>query len=293
MALLSINAWGAVTSPLTCNFPSSGTFNSPVTLNGVSWAISAADKKGTASITYANAYSSSCIKFGSSASNSYSSATFSTDYFKNNSLKVTAVELSVMGNVASSSTLTVGTKSTSKSFTSNSWTKITLSELSETGTLSINATTGNVGFWVSYIKITFEAAPSCAAPTATSKGITTKNSQVVSWTDASGSAWDVYYSTSNTTPTTQTTATNLSQKSYTFTGLTPATKYYWWVRTNCGSGSTSSWVAGTAFTTNNVTYTDLFSEQKSGHFQPSFLALSQIVIWGFFAFFCKKVFNIR
>ena len=41
------------------------------------------------------------------------------------------------------------------------------------------------------------------------------------------------------------------------------------------------------------TYTDNFSGQKSGHFQPSFLALSQIVIWGFFAFFCKKVFHIR
>ena len=43
----------------------------------------------------------------------------------------------------------------------------------------------------------------------------------------------------------------------------------------------------------NITYTDLSSGQKSGHFQPSFLALSQIVIWGFFAFFCKKVFHIR
>ncbi len=41
------------------------------------------------------------------------------------------------------------------------------------------------------------------------------------------------------------------------------------------------------------TYTVNFSGQKSGHFQPSFLALSQIVIWGFFAFFCKKVFHIR
>ena len=37
-----------------------------------------------------------------------------------------------------------------------------------------------------------------------------------------------------------------------------------------------------------VTYTDLFAGHKSGHFQPSFLALSQIVIWGFFAFFVKK-----
>ncbi len=34
--------------------------------------------------------------------------------------------------------------------------------------------------------------------------------------------------------------------------------------------------------------TVLYSGQKSGQFQPSFLALSQIVILGFFAFFCKK-----
>ncbi|MBQ0153997.1 MAG: InlB B-repeat-containing protein [Bacteroidales bacterium] len=72
--------------------------------------------------------------------------------------------------------------------------------------------------------------------------------------------------------------------------------------TNSGGTGTTYQAGGTfnisANTTlyakwDNVTYTDLSSGQKSGHFQPSFLALSQIVIWGFFAFFCKKVFHIR
>lgn len=100
----------------------------------------------------------------------------------------------------------------------------------------------------------------CTAPTATSNGSTTKTSQVVNWTDATGSAWDIYYSTSSTTPTTQTTATGLTEKTYTFSGLTPNTKYYWWIRTNCGSGSTSAWKAGTAFTTNAITFTDYITE---------------------------------
>ncbi|MBQ0090601.1 MAG: hypothetical protein KBT27_14845 [Prevotellaceae bacterium] len=43
----------------------------------------------------------------------------------------------------------------------------------------------------------------------------------------------------------------------------------------------------------SVTYTDLFAGHKSGHFRAFFLAPSQIVILGFFAFFCKKVFHIR
>mgnify|MGYP003299327899 CR=1 FL=1 len=103
---------------------------------------------------------------------------------------------------------------------------------------------------ISILKL--EAVSSCAAPIATSNGATTKTSQVVSWTDATGSAWDIYCSTSSTTPTSQTTATNLSNKTYTFNNLTPGTTYYWWVRTNCGSGSTSSWVAGTAFTTSST-----------------------------------------
>ena len=153
-----------------------------------------------------------------------------------------------------------------------------LSYNSTTGTYTISGGADEVVFnnssaniaRITKIEITYGS--SCAAPTSPTNGTTTKNSQDVSWTDASGSAWDVYYSTSSTTPTTQTTATNLSQKSYTFTGLTPATKYYWWVRSNCGSGSTSSWVAGTAFTTSDITYTDYFSELKLPHFYRIFMS---------------------
>ncbi len=139
-----------------------------------------------------------------------------------------------------------------------------LSYNSTTGTYTISGGADEVVFnnsstniaRITKIEITYGS--SCAAPTSPTNGATTKNSQVVSWT-SSASAWDVYHSTSNTTPTTQTTETNLSSKSYTFTELTPATKYYWWVRANCGS-STSSWVAGTSFTTSSITYTDYLTD---------------------------------
>ena len=65
----------------------------------------------------------------------------------------------------------------------------------------------------------------------------------------SSNTWEVYCTTEEGTPAADVTITaaNISTNSYTFTGLTPETKYYAWVRSVSGSDK-SEW-AGTNFTT--------------------------------------------
>ncbi|MBR0539655.1 MAG: fibronectin type III domain-containing protein [Bacteroidales bacterium] len=68
-------------------------------------------------------------------------------------------------------------------------------------------------------------------------------SATVTWTAAEGtSAWDIYL-TEGEAPTTETvpTAVGLTATSYTFTGLTPLTRYGVYVRSNCGDGDVSPW----------------------------------------------------
>ena|GEM_PF-2707472 len=108
--------------------------------------------------------------------------------------------------------------------------------------------------WVA-ITIKHCEAASCdgtpAAPTSPTNGATTANTQAVSWIDASNEKWDVIVSTSSSTPDAgdTPTASNLTSKSYTFTGLTASTTYYWWVRSVCDASHKSAWVAGTNFET--------------------------------------------
>ena len=88
------------------------------------------------------------------------------------------------------------------------------------------------------------------APTSPTNGATTSTTQAVSWTDAGNDKWEVYVSTGNSTPAAdQTPTAEPTSASYTFTGLTASTTYYWWVRSVCDASHKSSWVAGTSFTT--------------------------------------------
>ena len=87
-----------------------------------------------------------------------------------------------------------------------------------------------------------------SAPTASS----VSGTGVTISTSSSSADYDIYYSTSSTTPTTEDpSATISSGQSKAITGLSYGTTYYYWMRQNCGGGSTSSWVAGspTRFTT--------------------------------------------
>ncbi len=105
----------------------------------------------------------------------------------------------------------------------------------------------------------------CTAPDAVAAGSVTGEGATFTITDAENTNnYEIYYSTSSTAPTAETSATvsGISTKSRAVTGLTAETTYYYWVRSNCGGATKSSWVAGTpasftteaAAATHNVTY---------------------------------------
>ncbi|MET3538484.1 fibronectin type III domain-containing protein [Chryseobacterium limigenitum] len=90
-----------------------------------------------------------------------------------------------------------------------------------------------------------EAFSDCSAPALQPVGTLTANSAQVSWavpatTQASG--YEIYYSTSNTAPTSGTTPTltNIPGTSTTIGSLSANTVYYYWVRTKCNNSTGQS-----------------------------------------------------
>ncbi|MBW7675995.1 T9SS type A sorting domain-containing protein [Chryseobacterium chendengshani] len=119
--------------------------------------------------------------------------------------------------------------------------------------------------------ITVQEIPSCIEPTAVTSSNSTINSANIGWTapaTAPSSGYEVYYSTSNTAPTSSTVlnATNSvtsTALSASVSGLASATTYYAWVRSVCSATDKSVWSASpTTFTTTctstNVPYTQDF-----------------------------------
>jgi len=133
-------------------------------------------------------------------------------------------------------------------------------------TIDISAYTGNyyIAFvrenapangWYLYLDdVTVEDIPTCFAPTALAASSITNNAATFGWTaptSAPADGYDIYYSTTSTAPNGSTTPTveNNATTSYNATGLTAATTYYWWVRSDCSGGDTSTWASGGNFTT--------------------------------------------
>ena len=112
-------------------------------------------------------------------------------------------------------------------------------------------------FNIQSITATATAAVSCSdptAPTAFAKSSVTSTTATFSITDAANAAsYDIYCSESSSTPdgSTTPTATGITTKTSTVTGLTAGTTYYAWVRAVCDGSHKSSWVAldPTTFTT--------------------------------------------
>ena len=99
-----------------------------------------------------------------------------------------------------------------------------------------------------------------ASPSGLTNGATTANTQVVTWTANGEDTWEVYYSTSSSTPgTDQTPTATVTSATYTFTGLTASTTYYWWVRSKCDASHKSAWVAGSSFETSAAAATPILS----------------------------------
>jgi hypothetical protein len=114
-----------------------------------------------------------------------------------------------------------------------------------------------------------DAYSDCAPPTLNAVGTLTANSAAVSWTPANGTSatsYDIYYSTTNTAPTSGATPnmTGVSGNSTTIPGLNPNTVYYYWVRANCSSATNQSvWSFSGTFKTACGVMTTLFENFDS------------------------------
>lgn len=101
--------------------------------------------------------------------------------------------------------------------------------------------------------------PSCLPPSSLLTGAVTTSTAILNWTASSsdpGLNYDVYWSTTNTPPTSTTTPSDTDAVSgYEAIGLSSATTYYWWVRASCDVGDTSNWISGASFTTGCVAAT--------------------------------------
>lgn len=149
--------------------------------------------------------------------------------------------------------------------------KFVVSFSSYTGTdkyIALRRICANTFSYVYVDDIKWELIPSCVEPNTLLHTNLTISSAQIDWSAPSSStpaSYDLYSSTSNTAPngTTTPTATGVLVTTYNLTGLLPATKYFVWVRSNCGTGvGLSQWSSADSFytpcTATNVPYTQDF-----------------------------------
>ncbi|TRW24285.1 T9SS type B sorting domain-containing protein [Flavobacterium zepuense] len=94
----------------------------------------------------------------------------------------------------------------------------------------------------------------CPQPTNVAASNPTQNSGTFTWVSPTSTTptFDYYISTSNTVPAVTTVPTgNQAGVTFTDTTLSPSTTYYFWVRSNCGDG-TSMWVGPAVLQTTQV-----------------------------------------
>ena len=90
-----------------------------------------------------------------------------------------------------------------------------------------------------------DAYSDCAPPALNAVGTLTPSTAAISWTPANGTtatAYDIFYNTNNTAPTTLSTPnlTGIAGNSTTISSLNSNTTYYYWVRANCSSATAQS-----------------------------------------------------
>jgi len=135
---------------------------------------------------------------------------------------------------------------------------------------------------VEFIELIFVAAPSCIDPNTLTATNITSTSANLGWTQiGSTSVWDIEWSTAGFTPTGTPTTTGVANPTN-LTGLTPNTAYEFYVRADCGGGSTSLWTGPYAFSTlpNSVSvpYTQDFEGGSLADFGISTAAESAITL---------------
>lgn len=102
--------------------------------------------------------------------------------------------------------------------------------------------------------INVDLAPTCGEPSAVTASAVTTNSATVGWAappTVPANGYEIYYSNSNTPPTSSTTATltGITGNSQTLTPLAEGTQYFVWLRSVCSTTENSAWTTMTTFTT--------------------------------------------
>lgn len=136
------------------------------------------------------------------------------------------------------------------------------------GTTSAGINSYGVGF----DDFTIEALPSCAAPFPVTVSAVTSAAATLNWVAPAivpSNGYEYYISTSNTPPVAGTTpsASSLTGTSTAITGLAGNTDYYLWMRSDCGTGTLSSWsTSPVTFTTSvaSLPYTQNFEGTGNG-----------------------------
>lgn len=116
--------------------------------------------------------------------------------------------------------------------------------------------------------IYWEPKPSCMAPSNVVLSGATSASVSIGWTASASapvSGYDVYYSTSNTPPTSSTipNLTGVTANPYIVSGLNAATTYYFWVRARCSATDQSAWTNIASVLTLCAPQTSLFENFDS------------------------------
>ena len=103
--------------------------------------------------------------------------------------------------------------------------------------------------------VLWEAIPSCVEPTAPVFSSITPYTATISWTapsTAPANGYSYYASTSSVAPTSATTPSGsvaAGVVTANLSALNPATNYYFWIRANCSSTSSSQWSVSNTFLT--------------------------------------------
>lgn len=128
-------------------------------------------------------------------------------------------------------------------------------------------TTDNINAFKPQARFVFTEVPSCLPPSGVTASVVTSSGATLGWTapaTAPSAGYQYYYSATNTAPTAGTEPTGITTgTSVQLTGLPSMTTQYFWIRSNCGS-STSTWFGPVSFTTSQVAATLPYTENFEG-----------------------------
>ncbi len=112
------------------------------------------------------------------------------------------------------------------------------------------------------------AAPACSAPAAPTNSSISSTGWTAGWTapaSAPGSGYVIVYKNANSAPgdaitesshsgyQAETAGSAATSKTITLSGVSAGETCYWWIRSKCGTGNYSSWLAGTSFVVPQIT----------------------------------------